>query len=133
MIEKLDKYHTSSIYDVIDKINEITDFLNDTFLMKVKDNQFGTISVVDNDLIEVYNEKIVSDNTTTTLGNVSSLTDSIKCPHCGASYYMENGGISTCVYYPPIWKDGVNINPDRNTSTIYYKCLNCGEEFTIER
>lgn len=28
MIEKLDKYHTSSTYTIIDKINEIIDFLN---------------------------------------------------------------------------------------------------------
>ena len=37
MIEKLDQYHTSSIHTVIDKINEIIDFLNDTNAMRIKD------------------------------------------------------------------------------------------------
>jgi DNA-directed RNA polymerase subunit RPC12/RpoP len=131
MIAKLDKNNITN--DItIDKINEIIDFLNDTFLMKVKDSQFETISVAENDLIELYNGRTVLTSTTTTLGNVSSLTDSIKCPHCGASHYMESGSMSTCVYYPPIWKDGVNINPDGNTTTTYYKCLECGKEFYKE-
>jgi DNA-directed RNA polymerase subunit RPC12/RpoP len=131
MIAKLDKNNITN--DItIDKINEIIDFLNDTFLMKVKDNQLGTISVVSNDLIGFDDGETVLNNTTTTLGNVSSLTGGIKCPHCGASHYMESGGMSTCVYYPPIWKDGVNINPDRNTTTTYYKCLECGKEFYKE-
>ena len=36
------------------------------------------------------------------------------CPHCGKSYFMEDYTIATTAYYPPIYKDGVNINPDRN-------------------
>ena len=132
MIAKLDKNNITN--DItIDKINEIIDFLNDTFLMKVKDEQYGTVTIAGDSIISLDDVKTVLDNTTTTLGHTSFLTDSIKCPHCGASHYMESGGISTCVYYPPIWKDGVNINPDRNKSTIHCKCLNCGEEFTIER
>jgi hypothetical protein len=55
------------------------------------------------------------------------------CPHCGESYYMENYNTSTCVYYPPIYKDGVNINPDRNTCTTHCTCLNCGKEFSFTR
>lgn len=39
MIEKLNKYNTSSLYAVIDKINEIIDFVNDTHIMRVKDGQ----------------------------------------------------------------------------------------------
>lgn len=130
MIKKLDKNNLTGT-DMVDKINEIIDFLNDTFLMKVKDNQFGTITVADDSLIAFDDGKTVLKNTTTTLGNVSSLTDGIKCPHCGASYYAEIYHSSTAVYYQPIWKDGVNINPDRNKLTTHCKCLNCGEEFDI--
>ena len=130
MIKKLDKNNLTGT-DMVDKINEIIDFLNDTFLMRVKDNQFGTITVADDSLIAFDDGKTVLNNTTTTLGNVSSLTDGIKCPHCGASYYVEIYHSSTAVYYPPIWKDGVNINPDRNKLTTHCKCLNCGEEFDI--
>lgn len=132
MIKKLDKYHTSSIYDVVDKINEIIDFLNDTYLMKVKDEQYGTVTIAGDSIISLDDVKTVLDNTTTTLGHISSLTDGIKCPHCGESYYTEMHSNSTCVYHPPIWKDGVNINPDRNTTTTRYKCLNCGEEFDVQ-
>lgn len=54
----------------------------------------------------------------------------VQCPFCGKSYYMENYTTTTAVYYPPIYKDGININPDRNQSTTYCTCLNCGKEFT---
>lgn len=54
------------------------------------------------------------------------------CPKCGESYYQELHSSRTCVYYPPIYKDGVNINPDMNTTTTHCKCLNCGEEFTYK-
>lgn len=55
------------------------------------------------------------------------------CPHCGESYYMENYNTSTCVYYPPIYKDGVNINPDRNKVTAHCTCMNCGKEFSFTK
>lgn len=55
------------------------------------------------------------------------------CPHCGESYYRELQSISTAKYYPPIYKDGVNINPDRNTTTTECECLNCGKHFSYTR
>lgn len=55
----------------------------------------------------------------------------IKCPKCGESYYQELYSVTTAMYCPPIYKDGVNINPDRNKSTTHCRCCNCGEEFTI--
>jgi hypothetical protein len=54
------------------------------------------------------------------------------CPHCGASYYMENYSTRTCMYYPPIYKDGVNINPDRNKTTTHCTCITCGKEFSFQ-
>ena len=57
----------------------------------------------------------------------------IRCPHCGESYYMENHSMSTAVYYAPIYKDGVNINPDRNTTTTYCTCMNCRKDFSYQR
>lgn len=53
----------------------------------------------------------------------------IKCPYCGESYYRENYSTYTAVYYPPVWKNGVNINPDRNTTAIHCTCINCGKDF----
>jgi len=58
---------------------------------------------------------------------------SAKCPHCEESYYMENYSMTTAMYFPPIYKDGVNINPDRNTTTTHCTCMNCGKEFSFRR
>ena len=57
--------------------------------------------------------------------------NNIKCPKCGESYYMEKYTISTAMYCPPVYKNGVNINPDRNISTIVCQCVNCGKEFSF--
>lgn len=56
----------------------------------------------------------------------------IKCPNCGKSHYST--GVSTCtaVYYPPIWKDGINVNPDRNTTTTDAHCCECHYDFVIK-
>ncbi len=56
----------------------------------------------------------------------------IKCPYCNKSYYQEIGSDMTAVYYPPIYKDGVNINPDRNTITTHCICLHCSNLFHIK-
>ena len=70
-------------------------------------------------------------NVITTLDCVRPVEANIKCPHCGESYYMVKYSYKTAVYYPPIYKDGVNINPDRNTCTTYCECMNCGKEFSF--
>ena len=54
----------------------------------------------------------------------------IKCPNCGESYYMEHYSTRTAMYYPPVWKNGVNINPDKNTTTTYCTCMNCHKNFS---
>lgn len=56
---------------------------------------------------------------------------SAKCPHCGESYYMENYTTTTAMYFPLVYKNGVNINPDRNKSTTYCTCMNCGKDFSF--
>lgn len=54
----------------------------------------------------------------------------IRCPQCKQSYYVEKFTASTAVYYPPVYKNGVNINPDKNITAHYCRCCNCGNEFT---
>ena len=75
--------------------------------------------------------------TNTCVGNAAIINADTKynhtCPHCGASYYMENYSTTTAMYYPPIYKDGVNINPDRNKTTTHCTCMNCGKEFSFKR
>ena len=44
----------------------------------------------------------------------------------------EDGpGMSTMAYYPPIYnKQGINTNPDMNTTTHPRRCLSCGKSWT---
>ena len=56
----------------------------------------------------------------------------IRCPQCGATYYKERYSVCTAMYYPPIYKDGMNINPDGNITTTICLCLNCGENFSYQ-
>lgn len=56
----------------------------------------------------------------------------IRCPACGESYYTVLYSMQTAMYYPPIYKNGVNINPDMNTTTITCSCCNCGREFSYQ-
>lgn len=57
----------------------------------------------------------------------------IRCPHCGESYYMEKYSACTAMYFPPIYKDGVNINPDKNITTTHCTCMNCKKDFSYQR
>ena len=56
----------------------------------------------------------------------------IKCPNCGANKYMERYTTRTAMYFPPIYENGVNINPDRNISTHICLCMNCNEVFSYQ-
>ena len=108
MIEKLNG--NDSIVIMMNKINEIVDFLNATYFMDKEENK--TIMSSTNLTID------------TSLSNV-------KCPCCKESHYMELYNITTAVCCPPIYKDGLNINEDKNFSTTKYQCLSCGKEFFI--
>ena len=58
-------------------------------------------------------------------------TTNIKCPHCGASYYMELYSMTTALGCPTVIKDGKVISKNPNTVTRTCKCLNCGKTFTV--
>lgn len=122
MINKLNR--NDNIIVMIDKINEIIDFLNDTYLMKLNDGQ--SISTVDN--IFVTGTTITDNNITET---IEPIRGPAVCPHCGASYYIELYSTSTAVHYPPVYKDGVNINPNQNQTTTLCECMACGKRFSI--
>lgn len=49
----------------------------------------------------------------------------VICPNCGESYYAEKYSTRTAVYYPAVWKEGINQNPDGNITTTYCECINC--------
>lgn len=116
MIEKINTEDKNS--EIIDKINEIIDFLNNTYLTKEKDCQY----------IFATGTTILDNNITETIEPIMRQT---VCPHCGASYYTELYSTSTAVYYPPVYKNGVNINSNQNQTTTLYKCMACGKKFSI--
>lgn len=50
-----------------------------------------------------------------------------QCPYCKKPTKRTGGGGSvTCMYFEPVYdKNGVNINPDRNTRKSWWECLEC--------
>ena len=56
----------------------------------------------------------------------------VRCPNCDASYYIEHFATTTAMYYPPVYKDGVNVNPDGNITTITCTCNACGHDFAYQ-
>lgn len=74
-----------------------------------------------NEIIDFLNENnsnCIYDNT----------IEAKKCPYCGESYYEELFNLTTDMYYPPIYKNGVSIT---NKSSTHCRCLNCGKDFTL--
>ena len=57
----------------------------------------------------------------------------IKCPYCGKSHYVEEISTITSMYFPPVYKDGVNVNPDGNIHTTECRCLECNHYFSVVR
>jgi hypothetical protein len=54
-------------------------------------------------------------------------TPNLECPREDCRF-SHSGGSSTLVAYIPIYdKNGVNTNPDRNTTTFKVNCLTCGK------
>ena len=50
-----------------------------------------------------------------------------ECPREDCAF-SHSGGTSTLVAYIPVYdKNGVNINPDSNTTTFKVICLSCGK------
>ena len=52
-----------------------------------------------------------------------------ECPREDCKF-ITFGGRTTLVAYIPIYnKNGVNINPDRNTTSFTVDCLSCGKKW----
>ena len=55
----------------------------------------------------------------------------LKCPKCNSIGPLNQGAsMTTTVYYPPVWENGVNINPDGNITTTEFICEKCGCKFS---
>lgn len=52
-----------------------------------------------------------------------------ECPREDCRFAMGEA-TRTCMYFQPIFnKDGVNINPDANTTTFDLNCHSCGKSW----
>ena len=135
-IKPLEK-HASGKYDladVPDKINEIIELLNHSFITQDSDticasvtDSLATISC--DRLTPLPNEttcELTVDHLLNMVEGSKGIYDDIKCPKCGAKYFEVGPSYRTLVNYPTIIKDGVNINPDRNRSITSYLCCECG-------
>lgn len=137
-IEKLEKYNGRyDLYEVPDKINEIIELLNNSFITQDPDTVYGSVNdsltTISCDRLTPSSNETTCESTVDHLMNIvesaGSIYDNIKCPKCGAKYFEVGPSVSTCVYYPTIIKDGVNINPDRNKSVTTYTCCECGHSW----
>ena len=136
-IKKLEK-DLAGRYDlsqIPEKINEIIELLNNSFITQDPDTDYGevgkpiTLSNVSCDrLTPLTNETTCELNVDHLMNMVEGgrgIYADIKCPKCGAKYFQVGPSYSTLVNYPPIIKNGVNINPDKNKCTTRYECLEC--------
>lgn len=100
-------------------------------LIKKADGRYDLADIPEkiNEIIDLLNNSFITQDVDTAISEPKGLYDDIKCPHCGGKYFKVGASMRTCVYYPPIIKDGVNINPDRNTTTTEYHCLECGKSW----
>lgn len=102
---KIEKLTTTDPLVIANKVNELIDILN-----KQEQNK---------EVLLNYQQSLADYLT-------ASLHDKVKCPYCGGAYFAVGPTFTTAVYYAPIYKDGVNINPDHNKSITKYECLKCG-------
>ena len=64
---------------------------------------------------------------------LKEINEEHACPNCGKSDYMGGDvGMTTLAYFQPHYINGVNVNPDRNTTTRNIHCCSCGKNFQIK-
>lgn len=125
------------ILDLFDKVNEIIELLNNSFLTQEHDEAIidatGSLTNISCDrLTPLPNEttcELTVDHLLNMVEGAGGIYNNIKCPKCGAKYFEVGPSTSTLVYYPTIIKDGVNINPDCNKSVTTYTCCECGHRW----
>lgn len=85
---------------------------------------------------EEFNKALndITDNIKQISKNIKEDEDIVlKCPKCNSTGPLSQGvSMTTAVYYPPVWENGVNINPDGNTTTTEFICEKCGCKFSAK-
>ena len=118
---KFEKLHDDANTITISDLQNVADITCNTLTPRTNEH---TLNKINTDKIDIFDDMC--------LKTEPNPWSDKKCPHCGESYYTPVGSYTTAVYYAPIYKDGVNINPNRNTSTTTYHCCACGKDWTEE-
>ena len=89
-------------------------------------------TIIDNLTVKERDELINYLKSSPYKGNITKEESSmLKCPRCGSTDpIIEGYSTTTAVYYPPVWENGVNINPDGNVTTTKYTCGKCECNFS---
>lgn len=129
------------VLDLFDKVNEIIEVLNNSFITNDPDTAYGEVTdslpmeglaTITCDRLTPMTNETTCELTVDHLLNMiegDALYAGVKCPKCGAKYFEVGPTYCTAVNYPTIIKDGVNINPDRNKSVTTYTCCECGHRW----
>ena len=137
-IKKLEKKNGKfELSELPEKINEIIDLLNNSFITQDPDTIYGevtdTLATISCDRLTPLSNETTCELSVDHLMNMveggEGIYDDIKCPKCGAKHFEVGPSYCTAVYYPTIIKDGVNIATDRNKSTTSYTCCECGHRW----
>lgn len=56
-----------------------------------------------------------------------------ECPNCHSHKWIDHGTASTLAYYPPIYENGININPDKNIHKTIAECGECHRIWEIRQ
>ena len=124
-------------YMIVDKVNEIIDLLNNSFITQDPDTVYGSVTdslaTISCDRLTPFTNETTCELSVDHLMNMvesaGGIYNNIKCPKCGAKYFEVGSSYCTTVNYPTIIKDGVNINADRNKSVTTYTCCECGHRW----
>ena len=117
-----------------EKINEIIDVLNSSFItldpdtsVDVLDSLTTVTSIQCDKLTPFSNETInIQEHYDNCVWKPKGLYDNIMCPKCHKKHFTVGESTCTLAYHQPVYKDGVNINPNHNICTTKYTCCECG-------
>lgn len=121
-----------------EKINEIIDVLNASFItldpgtsVNVLDSLATITSIQCDTLTPKSNETtaVIDSYVDNCVWEPKGIYDDIQCPKCHKKHFTVGDSTCTLVYHQPIYKDGVNINPNHNIYTTTYTCCECGHKW----